>query len=207
MKGHLVAIGRSDDQHSKNWSWSYLISRTRLVSYPRDAQPLSSDGAGPLQARWLREPDFRNWLATRENHIIKIGEDGHLRIDGVQPGSYDLVTLFYEQPAGCLAQIIGEKIIPITITEDQAVAGEVDLGSIEVKCRIGPRIGSDLRAFKFTDSQGQDRAVDDMNGRYVLFHVWASWSEACLESMPAVKAAVARKFRIPGHWHPRPGIG
>jgi beta-lactamase regulating signal transducer with metallopeptidase domain/uncharacterized GH25 family protein len=192
MKGHLVAIGRSDDQHSKNWSWSYLISRTRLVSYPRDAQPLGFDGAGPLQARWLREPDFRNWLATRENHIIKIGEDGHLRIDGVQPGSYDLVTLFYEQPAGCLAQIIGEKIIPITITEDQAVAGEVDLGSIEVKCRIGPRIGSDLRAFKFTDSQGQDRAVDDMNGRYVLFHVWASWSQACLESMHALKAAVAQ---------------
>ncbi|HVA46332.1 MAG TPA: carboxypeptidase regulatory-like domain-containing protein [Pirellulales bacterium] len=190
IAGRVVAAGRNNDTLSKNWSLNYLVSRTSGVDYPRDAEPLSFDASGPLQESWLRQPDFDDWRATRENYFVKLAEDGRLRIVGVRPGEYDLLIQLYEQPSGCLVETIGEKVIPVTITKDQAYAGEVVLGDIEVPCRTGPRIGSDMRAFKFTDAEGRVRRVDDMNGRHVLFHVWASWCKPCLAAMPELKAAV-----------------
>jgi hypothetical protein len=192
IAGRVVATGRSNDELSKNWSLNYLVSRTRGVGYPGEAQPLTFDASGPLDPAWLRQPDFDDWLATRDNHFVKLAEDGRLRIHGVPPGSYDLVIRLYEQPAGCLVETIGEKIVPITIAEDEIRAGEVALEEIEVACRIGPRVGADMRAFKFTDSRGQVRSIDDSGGRCVLFHVWASWCQPCLTSMAEVKAAAAR---------------
>jgi thiol-disulfide isomerase/thioredoxin len=166
------------------------VSRTSGVDYPRDAEPLSFNPAGPLQQSWLRQDDFHNWRATRENYFVKLADDGRLRIVGVRPGKYDLAIQLYEQPSGCLVETIGEKVVPVTITNDQAEAGEVVLGDIDVSCRTGPRVGSDMRAFKFTDAEGRVRLVDEMKGRHVLFHVWASWCKPCLTAMPQLKAAV-----------------
>jgi thiol-disulfide isomerase/thioredoxin len=150
-----------------------------------------------LQPAWLRQPDFQAWVATRRNYFVKLSDEGRLEIHGVKPGEYDLVIQLYEQPAGCLVETIGEKVIPITVTEDDVAAGKVAIGDIEVECRIGPRVGSDMRAFQFTDSEGQVRYVDDMKGRYVLFHVWASWCQPCLVSMPEVKSAVEQHSAAP----------
>jgi uncharacterized GH25 family protein/thiol-disulfide isomerase/thioredoxin len=190
ITGRVVATGRNNDTLSKNWSLNYLVSRTSGADYPQDAEPLSFDPSGPLQESWLRQSDFGNWRATRENYFVKLAEDGRLHIVGVRPGAYDLVIQLYEQPSGCLVETIGEKIVPVTITKDQADAGEVVLGDIDVPCRTGPRVGSDMRAFKFTDAEGRLRLVDEMDGRHVLFHVWASWCKPCLAAMPELKAAV-----------------
>jgi beta-lactamase regulating signal transducer with metallopeptidase domain/uncharacterized GH25 family protein/thiol-disulfide isomerase/thioredoxin len=190
ITGRVVATGRTNDDLNKNWSINYLVSRSRGVDYPANAQPLSFEAAGPLQAAWLRQPDFQSWASTRENHFVKLAEDGRLRIHGVAPGEYDLVIQLYEQPAGCLVETIGEKVVPVTITEDDPAAGEVAIGDIEVACRIGPRVGSDMRSLQFTDTEGRVRYVDDMKGRYVLFHVWASWCQPCLVAMPEVKSTV-----------------
>jgi hypothetical protein len=84
------------------------------------------------------------------------------------------VIQLYEEPAGCLVETIGEKVVPITVTSQQADAGRMDIGDIEVECRIGPRVGSDMRAFQFTDSAGRVRYVDDLPGQYLLLHVWAT---------------------------------
>lgn len=190
ITGRVVATGRNNETLSKSWSLNYLVSRAGGVDYPHVREPLSFDPAGPLQQRWLRQPDFDNWRGTRENYFVKLAQDGRLRIVGVQPGEYDLVVQLYEQPSGCLVETIGEKIVPVTITNDQADAGEVVLGDIEVPCRTGPRVGSDMRAFKFTDAEGRVRLVDEMKGRHVLFHVWASWCQPCLATMPELKATV-----------------
>jgi uncharacterized GH25 family protein/thiol-disulfide isomerase/thioredoxin len=192
ITGRVVATGRSNDELSKNWSLNYLVSRSRGVGYPQGAEALSFDPSGPLNPAWLRQPDFQSWLPTRENHFVKLADDGRLRIHGVGPGAYDLVIQLYEQPAGCLVETIGEKVVPITITEDQIADGAVEIGDIEVECRIGPRVGSDMRAFEFIDARGRGRLINDMSGHYVLFHVWASWCEPCLVSMPSVKATVER---------------
>jgi thioredoxin-like negative regulator of GroEL len=54
-----------------------------------------------------------------------------------------------------------------------------------------------MRAFEFTDSEGRRQSVADVNGRYVLFHVWASWCQPCLDSMPAVKSIVEQRSQDP----------
>ncbi len=196
VTGRVVATGGDNDSLSKRWSLNYLVSRSPGVAYPRDAEPLSFDPNGPLDTAWLREPGFSAWVATRENHFVKLTEDGRMRIQGVRPGSYDLVIQLYEQPAGCLVESIGAKVIPITIAENQQ-SGEVSLGEIDVPCRRGPRVGSDMRAYKFTDSEGRVRLVNEMTDRYVLFHVWASWCKPCLAAMPQVMSTVLQRSNSP----------
>lgn len=191
LSGRVVATGRNNDDMSKQWSLNYLVSRERGLAYPADAEPLSFDPSGPVQAAWLRQPDFHNWIATRENHFVKLADDGTLKVDGVEPGEYDLVIQLYEQPAGCLVETIGEKIVPITVAAGQADS-PIEFGDIEVECRMGPRVGGDMRAFQFTDASGQVRYIDDLKGRYVLFHAWATWCAPCLETMPEIMATVEK---------------
>lgn len=185
IAGRVVATGNDTEKLSKRWSINYLVSRGRGVDSPHDAPALSFDPAGPMDAAWLRQPDFHTWVATRENYFVKLTDDGRLRIHGVRPGSFDLVIQLYEQPVGCLVETIGERVIPITIEAGQS---EVEIGDVEVACRRGPRVGSDMRAFEFTDSEGRRQSINNLNGRHVLFHVWASWCQPCLASMPEVKS-------------------
>lgn len=195
--GRVVATGRDNDALSKNWSLNYLVSRSGGVAYPSDTEPLSFDFSGSLDTAWLRQPDFNKWLGTREYHFVKLADDGRLRIHSVRPGTYDLIIKLYEQPAGCLVETIGEKVIPLTVTEDQVATGEVEIGDIEVACRSGPRVGSGMYGFKFTDVEGRVRIVNDLNGRHVLLQVWASWCQPCLATMPAVKSIVEQHAADP----------
>jgi thiol-disulfide isomerase/thioredoxin len=107
------------------------------------------------------------------------------------------VIQLYEQPAGCLIETIGEKILPVIVTAEHAASGQMDVGEIEVPCRIGPRVGSDMRAFQFTDASGRARYVADMTGQHVLLHAWATWCAPCLESMPRLKATIERYSESP----------
>ncbi|HEX6963647.1 MAG TPA: redoxin family protein, partial [Lacipirellula sp.] len=190
INGRVVATGRDNDDLSKQWSLNYLVSRDAGVAYPNEAEALSFEPSGPLQAAWLRQPDFQSWVATRRNYFVKLADDGQLQIHGVEPGEYDLVIQLYEQPAGCLVETIGEKIVPVTVTAADVASGQLDIGNVDVPCRVGPRVGSDMRAFQFTDAGGRVRYVDEMKGQYVLLHVWATWCAPCIESMPALKATV-----------------
>lgn len=192
ITGRVVATGRSNEELSKQWSLNYLVSRNHSVDFPEDATPLSFDPSGNLQAAWLRQPDFQSWVATRSNYFVKLSEDGRLAIHGVEVGEYDLVIQLYEQPAGCLVETIGEKVVPITVTASQAAAEQLEIGDIDVQCRIGPRVGSDMRAFKLTDVRGRVRLVDDLQGQYVLLHVWAAWCAPCIKSFPTLKATIGQ---------------
>ncbi len=193
ISGRVVAQGRSDDKFSKQWSLNWLISRQAGVSLPPDATPLSIPATpGPVEGAWLKHTDFSSWLATKENHYVKLREDGFFRIHGVEPGDYDFVIQLYDQPAGCLAEAVGTRIVPITVTLEQARAGELDLTPIEVECLSGPRPGSDMRAYQFIDATGQVVSVNELGGYHVLLHVWASWCGPCLASMPQLKVDIAQ---------------
>jgi thiol-disulfide isomerase/thioredoxin len=197
INGRVVATGRENEALSKQWSLNYLVSRSPGVEYPEEVAPLSFDPTGQLQPAWLRQPDFQSWISTRRNHFVKLADDGRLQIHGVEPGEYDLVIQLYEEPAGCLIETIGEKVVPVTVTAEDAASGELSIGDIDVKCRIGPRVGSDMRVFKFTDANGRVRQIDDMQGQHVLLHVWATTCAPCVESMPMLKATVDRYSESP----------
>lgn len=55
-------------------------------------------------------------VATKENHYVKLREDVFFKIHGVEPGDYDFVIQLYDQPAGCLVEAVGTRIVPITVT-------------------------------------------------------------------------------------------
>jgi thiol-disulfide isomerase/thioredoxin/protocatechuate 3,4-dioxygenase beta subunit len=197
VHGRVVATGRRNDELNKNWSLNYLVRRNAGIPRPQTAAPLSFDPREQVSADWTSRPDFHTWLSSQQYHFAKLSEDGRLKIHGVEAGEYDLLIQLYEQPAGCLVETIGQKVIPLSITDAQAAKGDLELGDIEIPCRIGPRVGSDMRAFKFTDSKGVGRLVDDMQGQYVLFHVWATWCGPCMVSMPSLKAEVERYSKRP----------
>jgi beta-lactamase regulating signal transducer with metallopeptidase domain/uncharacterized GH25 family protein/thiol-disulfide isomerase/thioredoxin len=217
INGRVVATGRDNQALSKQWSINFLVSRSPGVEYPGDAEPLSFalqparrssrpasvgvrltlDPSGPLQPAWLRQPDFQSWVATRRNHFVKLSDEGRMQIHGVEPGEYDLVIQLYEEPAGCLVETIGEKVVPITVTAADAASGELNIGDVTVECRIGRRVGSDMRAFKFTDASGRVRHIDDVKGQHVLLHVWATWCAPCVESMPMLKETADRYSKSP----------
>ncbi len=141
--GRVVAKGRSDDEFSKQWSLNWLISRKEGARLPPDVTPLSiPSNPGPIESAWLKHTDFSAWLATKENHYVKLRDDGHFKINGVPAGEYDLVIQLYEQPAGCLVEAVGTRVMPVTVASEEAIAGELDLGTVEVECRSGPRPGS-----------------------------------------------------------------
>ena len=189
ITGQVVATGRDEVPLDRKYSLNYLISRDRGVASVEanlpnmSFDPSSYGPSNPMQLSWSLDPNFHKWLATRENHFVKLNSDGDLRVTGVDPGSYDLVIRLYEQPAGCLVETVGEKIVAVEVKDD----GDIKLGRIEVPCRAGPRPGSDMRAYSFVDSTGQKQSINDMAGRYVLMHVWASWCQPCFETMPQIK--------------------
>lgn len=192
LKGTVVATGRGEVALDKNWSLNHLIRRDDGISLPRDFPELSFDPIEPVQTSWCLDPNFQSWLRTRPNYFVKLSPTGQLQIGGVPPGEYDLVLRLYEQPAGCLVETVGTKVVPINVTAADIRSGTKDLGSIEVPCRVGPRVGQYMTSYKFTDPTGREHTINDMKGRYVLMHVWASWCVPCLESMPDIQATAAQ---------------
>jgi len=55
---------------------------------------------------------------------------------------------------------------------------------------VGPRVGENMQAYKILDADGREQSVFDLQGRYVLLHVWARWCAPCLEALPDMQAAV-----------------
>ena len=188
LTGQIVATGRGDTKLNKNWSLNNLIKRDGGIELPQEFPSISFDPQGTVQPSWFLDPASNDWLRSRDNHFVKPTPDGQIQIGGVSPGTYDLVLRLYEQPAGCLVETVGEKVVTIEVTQADVDAGQKDLGEIEVACRVGPRVGQNMQAYKFTDVTGRQRAVYEMKGNYILMHVWASWCAPCLAHMPELQA-------------------
>ena len=96
----------------------------------------------------------------------------------------------YEEPAGCLTDPIGVKVVAVEVADFKEEADTKDLGEIEVECQAGPGVGDGMYAYQFTDVTGRLRSVHQMKGQHVLLHVWASWCHPCIKSMPSLAATV-----------------
>ncbi len=192
VTGRVMPTGRGDVPLDAHYSLNYLVSRERGVPLPAGFPKLGFEpGAGkPLELAWLDDPHYQEWQATRANYFVKLSPEGNLRVSGVPAGKYDLAVQLYEQPAGCLVQTVGRRIMPVEVTAADVASGEKSLGDIEVPCRVGPRVGENMQAYKFLDAEGRERSVFDMQGKFVLLHVWASWCGPCMKALPDMKATV-----------------
>lgn len=115
VTGKVIATGRDNEKLSKQWSINYLISREPGLPLPEGVKSLNFDADQTVDESILQSDDFSTWLGTKLHYYVKLSEDGTLQIDGVPPGQYDLVLQLYKQPAGCLVETIGQKIIPVAI--------------------------------------------------------------------------------------------
>jgi len=48
-----------------------------------------------------------------------------------------------------------------------------------------------MQAYKFTDANGRQQTIGDLEGGHVVMHVWASWCAPCLESLPDIQQTAA----------------
>jgi thiol-disulfide isomerase/thioredoxin len=192
ITGKVVPTGRGDVPLDTHYSINYLVSRDRGVSLPTGLPKLGFEpGKGdPLEMTWLDDPHFHEWQATRASYFVKLSPNGALRVSGVPAGAYDLVIQLYEQPVGCLVQTIGRRVLPVDITAADVDSGQKPLGEIEVPCRVGPRVGENMQAYEFLDTEGRQRSVSELHGKYVLMHVWTTTCAPCIATLPDMKATV-----------------
>lgn len=192
ITGQVVPTGRGDVPLDMVYSLNYLIKRESKLELPERYQPAGYKPNGPVNPDWFMTASNQKWLSVRENHFVKLNSEGQFTIHGIEAGSYDLVIQLYEKPNGCLVESIGQKVIPVKITAEDVNSGSVSLGNIEIPCRVGPRIGSDMYGYSFIDVDGRKRDVAEMEGKYVVFQFWATWCGPCLASMPKVKLTSQR---------------
>jgi thiol-disulfide isomerase/thioredoxin len=48
-----------------------------------------------------------------------------------------------------------------------------------------------MQAYTIVDATGRERTIHELQGGYVVLHVWASWCAPCLAHMPEIQNAVA----------------
>lgn len=57
---------------------------------------------------------------------------------------------------------------------------------------VKPKVGEQVRDFKFTDLDRRQFRLSDFSGHYVLLDFWATWCSICLEEEPTLRKAYQR---------------
>lgn len=192
ITGQVVPTGRGGVELDENYSLNYLISRRPGIAVPSDLLPPEFDASKPLDESTLSTLSGNPWLHAKENYFVKLSPEGDLNVHGVPAGEYDLVIQLFERPAGCLVESIGQRVIPVTVRPSDVASGSSELGRIEVPCRVGPRIGSNMDIYAFTDATGRETTIAEVRGKYVVLQFWATWCGPCVESMQQLQSQIGQ---------------
>jgi len=189
VTGKVVPTGRFGVKSSRYSLACYLIPRGPGSAPPAELPMPEFDLTKLDQPTCAWSDSFEKWLAMKGAHISH-SDDFHL--SRVPDGEFDLLIEIFESPEGCVVETVGRRVVPIVVTDADVAVGRKDTGQIEVECRLGPRVGEKMRAYRFLDTDKHERSIHDLSGQYVLLHVWASSCSYCVNVMPEIQSTRQR---------------
>ena len=187
VEGKVKLTGSVPKDIECNYSLNYLVRREKGIESPVSIDRKKFDICRyGWQGSWMKAPEGDDYLRTLRYWFVKLKPDGSFRVSGVPAGEYDLVMQIYEKPEGCLVEPVAERVLPITITEEDIKRGTLTLPDVKVKVQPGPKVGS-TPSLEFHRPDGGRGSLADFRGRYTVVHFWAGFCGTCKEQFPALK--------------------
>jgi beta-lactamase regulating signal transducer with metallopeptidase domain/uncharacterized GH25 family protein/thiol-disulfide isomerase/thioredoxin/Leucine-rich repeat (LRR) protein len=185
IKGQVKLTGKVPPDLNCTYSLNHLISRSPVIEPPPAIAKMFDISKG-WQRSWLASQEGHTYLNTLQHWFVKLAPDGSFRVSGVPPGEYDLAIEIYAKPSGCLVEPLTQKVIPVTVTADDAARGEMTLPDIAAKVIPIPAVG-DTPSVSFQRPDGSNGSLADFHGRNTVVHFWASWCGPCKQQLPAFR--------------------
>ena len=186
VQGKVQLAGDVPDGLNCTYSLNQLYRRESVIKPSPEIAALGFDISKGLQNNWDKTKEGLQYLGTLQSWFVKLAPDGSFRVSGVPAGKYDLKIKIYAKPEGCLTVPLVEKIVPITVTEDDVARGEVTLPEIAAKVVDVPEVG-DRALLEFQQIDGNNGSLKSFLGHYTVLHFWTSWCSSCKEQLPALQ--------------------
>lgn len=130
-------------------------------------------------------------------YICVPNPDGTLRIDGLDPGEYDLAVRLYDPPErGCLVDPIATTITRLIMPNG---VDRHDFGTVTLDRVASVQPGETMPAIDYEDADGVAKSLvyeqlllPGEDRKLLVVDVWATWCGPCLEARPQFDAIADR---------------
>ena len=133
VSGKVKLTGNVPADLDCNYSINHLIRRSPGIEPPPSAAKMGFDVRKGWKPEWETTQEGRTYLNTLQHWLVKLEPDGSFCISGVPAGEYDLSLEIYEKSGRPMIRPLAEKVVPITVTEEDVARGALLLPEIDAK--------------------------------------------------------------------------